>query len=749
MARRAALGAVAVLLTLAGLVSVRALEPPAVRPADAPAGEFSAERALTHVRQIAVKPHPTGSAESERVREYIARTARAFGAMVETQSGPAASGEGKELQLATVHNVVARFPGTGPAVGTRRSVLVVAHYDSVPGGPGAADDGAAVGSMLESMRAISESGPVRNDIVFLFTDGEELGSLGARLFVERNEMAEFGVVLNWEARGSSGPVLTFETSTGNAALMSGFAAAVSRPTGNSLAYEIYRRMSNDSDFTVFKEAGATGINSAFIDGFHDYHAASDSVDNLSGRSVQHQGDTMLGLVRSLGDREAPVTSGGDTVYFDLFSRLLVHYPAGWALPAAALSVLAMGGLLWLGVRRGTVRPRGLLLSAAGGLGAVLASAALCAAGWLAIAALRPDFASMPLSEPYAAGGFALALLLLVPAVAFFAARLLRRLNTAELAGGGLLLSALLLAGTAAVLPGATYLTQWPLAAGLPVLWWLVRRPRSWEARTVLLGAAPAVVAVALSAPLVKLLVIALGVASIAVPALLTALSVILLLPLLARLPRTRTLAAGTTVLALGLVAAVMPQSTVGPQRPRTSTLVYVRDMAAGSSYWLSPDARDPWVAKALGEQPRPVPVAGLYPGRGDRPMLRGEAPAVAVPAPTVRVLSDATEGDVRRLRVRVTSAREAWQLRVRLPEGACRTAGRAVTELRLTGAAEGLVLECRIAAGKQITVDAADFSIGFGAEVAELVGPRPENSVQAPFGFAPYDSVIARNIATL
>ena len=53
--------------------------PPAVVPASAAPTEFSAERALAHVRAIAQRPHPVGSADNARVREYVLAQLRALG----------------------------------------------------------------------------------------------------------------------------------------------------------------------------------------------------------------------------------------------------------------------------------------------------------------------------------------------------------------------------------------------------------------------------------------------------------------------------------------------------------------------------------------------------------------------------------------------------------------------------------------------------------------------------------------------
>ncbi|WP_440064670.1 M28 family peptidase [Streptosporangium sp. OZ121] len=91
-------------------------------------------------------------------------------------------------------NIVATLPGRDPT-GT---VMVAAHYDSAAMGPGASDDGAAVAAMLETVRALRAQedqegrgggGNLRNDLVFLMTDGEEDGVLGAEAFVREHPLA--------------------------------------------------------------------------------------------------------------------------------------------------------------------------------------------------------------------------------------------------------------------------------------------------------------------------------------------------------------------------------------------------------------------------------------------------------------------------------------------------------------------------------------------------------------------------------
>ena len=77
--RRRIASTVVALFVLCALLVRRAALPPAPIPASAPATEFSAERAMAHVREIAQRPHATGSADNVRVREYVVAQLRALG----------------------------------------------------------------------------------------------------------------------------------------------------------------------------------------------------------------------------------------------------------------------------------------------------------------------------------------------------------------------------------------------------------------------------------------------------------------------------------------------------------------------------------------------------------------------------------------------------------------------------------------------------------------------------------------------
>ena len=172
----------------------------------------------------------------------------------------------------------------------------------------AGDDAAGVAVVLETLRALKAGTPLDRDVIALFDDGEEVGLLGSQLFVDEHPWAkDVGVVLNFDARGNSGPSILFETSEGNGWLVEQFARAAPHPLATSASMDIYRIMPNSTDLTTFKAAGMGGLNFAFIGGLADYHSPADTPGNLDRRTLQHQGENALAMARRMGglDLENP------------------------------------------------------------------------------------------------------------------------------------------------------------------------------------------------------------------------------------------------------------------------------------------------------------------------------------------------------------------------------------------------------------------------------------------------------------
>ena len=709
----AALAAVAALVA-AGVASLAAVSPPDPRPADAPLGEFSAERAFGHVSRLATGTHVAGSAANDAIRAELEAGLRDLGLRVEVQDTVALeagqlSANAGLAGLARVRNVVATLPGTAP---TGRLILV-AHYDSVQVGPGANDDGAGVSTVLETARALTAGPRPRNDVVFLLTDAEEACLCGASAYAER-ERAAGGVVLNLEARGSSGPAVMFETSARNAALVGAY-ARVPHPVGTSFAVEVYRALPNDTDFTPFRLAGFQGLNTAYIDGAAVYHTPLDTPASMSRASLQHHGDNALALARDLGGRDlTALRAGGDATYFPT-PWGLARYPGSlvwWLAGAALLAVLA---LAWSARRRGlTSWPRVAAGFAFGLLPLVVAPVAAQAL-WSGVLAVEPGYAE--LIDPYEPRFFRLAVLALTAAVVFtWYALVRRRVGPAAAAIGGLLWLALLGLVLAWLAPGGSYLAALPAlataAAGLAAV---ALRGR-WA---VVLLALAGTVGVVLLLPTVTLLFPALGMRQGGVAALITVWLAFAALPVLdLLLPEAggqraltalaaRRLAPVPASLALVLAAVFaglgLGTNRLDAARPAPTHLMYVLDADTNQALWLSrEDEPQEWTAGYL--DAGPVDRSATYPALGAVPLRSGPAAPAPLPAPQVTLLGQEPAATGQVLSLKIASQRPGVRTVAVRVDGAVRAvvAGRELPADR----AGGFVLHAPPADGFEVVLTA-------------------------------------------
>ena len=664
-------------ILLLGTASILWEQPRGVVPASAPATEFSAERAMQQVREIARAPHPAGSAEHARVRDYLLAQLDALGlhpALQKTTSVLAAYSV-----AATVENIVALKPGRGSSkeTGAGHAVLLSAHYDSVPPAPGAGDDAAGVAVLLETARALEAGPELRNDVMFLFTDGEELGLLGAAAFVSEHPWKNrVGVVLNFDNRGTRGPVVMYETGRSNLPLLGEFALAVPAPRASSLAGAVSQLMPNSSDFFVFRKAGLNGLNFAFIGGPESYHTPQDTPGRLDLRTLQHAGSYALPLARRLGDADLTALGprgAADADYFNVGNRELV-YSQSWArsLGIAGLAIFLV--VAAAAIRRGSARPAGLAL--AGTLCLLSALAAWRAGDWLVMLlapkgtrGLLPAASGASLFHPL----FAVALSLLAAGLVFALWEASgARWTELALAGAGVWAG---LGGVLAyTLPAASYLAHWPLfpmllALGCIFAW--RQCPRKLAVGILWISAVPAVV---LLAPLMPMLHLALGMSAFGAVAL--ALVIVLGMWLLAPL-----VAAGNAAhpwmalafLAAGVVCASVGVCTVSydARHPRPVWLAYVLDSDDAQARWMSPAdpnniSQDPgldvWRQQYLTALPQlanfPM-TAGL---RGNSLAWEHSAPLVELAAPQAELVEETRTDNSRILRIRIRSPRRAARL---------------------------------------------------------------------------------------
>jgi hypothetical protein len=345
-----------IIIVLSVFLGLYQVMPPDLKKENIAADEFSTERALIHIAEIAKVPHPSGSLENTNVRNYIMKQLKDIGLEAEIQS--------KTYENIKIENIVSIIKGKNQ---NSDATMLVAHYDSTSGGSGAADDGAGVASLIETARAIKAGNLPDDDIILLFTDGEEIGLLGARAFVERNNMLlkRIKVVLNFEARGNKDSVVMFETSENNKGLMDIFKASVPYPLAYSFSQDVYKRMPNDTDFTIFKQAGLKGLNFATVNGYESYHKQSDNLENLDRRALQHYGSYALALALKFASLDSAsiekMNSLGNAIYFPVYKSIMIVYSETWVIPLAIFLLLLLISLIAFGVKRKLLSIRGILL----------------------------------------------------------------------------------------------------------------------------------------------------------------------------------------------------------------------------------------------------------------------------------------------------------------------------------------------------------------------------------------------------
>ena len=367
------LAPIAALLGLVAGLSVLILPSPA--PTTADPTTFSAERAMAAINRLADEPHSVLRREAhDRARDDVIGmftdldyTPTVHSDPMFDLSDPAdkrifddlSAEQQATLKDAKADTIVVDVPGK-----SERTMALMAHYDSatveadesghqhITDGTslGAADDGYGVAAIVETLRALKADGrQPENSLKIVITDGEEIGLIGARneMRHHRADYEDVDLVLNLEARGTSGPALMFETSPNNSAVAGYFLSHVKQPVAGSLLPSLYARMPNTTDMAAFIPKGFTVLNIAAIGAAEHYHHPTDAPRYVDHSTLQHYGDQVLGLTRAWAfDGQAPtLTADGDLHFFQLWRGLTVRYPAAVGTGLGCLAVIAALGVV--------------------------------------------------------------------------------------------------------------------------------------------------------------------------------------------------------------------------------------------------------------------------------------------------------------------------------------------------------------------------------------------------------------------
>lgn len=697
--------AIVLIVVFAGTLSTT--RGPAV-PKTITANDFSATSAYAALREVlgGNTPHPVGSAAQRAVRDRITARLRSLGYLVQIQQAFACDAYNT---CGNVANIIARRPGDPEGPG----IVVSAHYDSVPAGPGASDDGQGVATILEIARIIRQE-PFRNPPILLIDDGEEAGLLGAEAFVADAGLKKSTLaVINVEARGTNGPSSLFETSRNNRWLVANAIPSQPRPETSSLFATIYDILPNDTDLSVFKRTGLQGVNFGIIGNVAAYHTPLDNLENVDLRSLQHQGINALAILRKLGNSDVE-TSTGSAVWFDVLNLFVVRWPQRATIWIAIASLLAVIVAMMLLRREERARTGEIAAGLLALIAAIAAAAALAfIVSW--IARLRADQAvwvahpAAMIAAMWIAGAWA--------TLAVFGA-FATRVRSEPLQLGCILAWNIIAIALAATLTGISFLFLVPAVA--LSLWALLRAFGVGFTGDI---AIPAGVAAILFFPLGVLLHDALGAPSLLVVAILIALVATTFAATLPRLPVGVSVAVFIAIAACTLTSLALPPYDA--QNPRRINVNYVAD--AASARWT--------VNRATPELQLAAPFhadADVYPWSKTAVQ---SAPAAASALPVVQVAAIRKDTFIRwtvhsprgAQRVAIYFTGEPTSIQINGVTPPPRTRGPILFAKgwnRAVVRGADAIIEVKLARGAQVTYIAADYTYDSPPAAAPLLAAR-------------------------
>jgi hypothetical protein len=671
--------AAAILLLLAlAWAATRPPQLPQPMAADAPAAQFSAARAFAHVEQLAQAPRPIASDANRAARQYLVERVRRLGLEPEVQRATVQKqrvdrDNNVEVILGVVHNVVAVLPGTAPDHAQRPALLLASHYDTGKGTLGAADGGAPVAAMLETLRALRAGAPLANDVVFLFADGEHVSALGTKAFVDEHPLARrIGLALRFDGAGNRGPLVLYNTHGADSDTIHGWYASGPGMYGSSLMRYVDQLTPKAISIGPLAQLKAPVLHFANTAGSLGRHGALDTPARLDRMTLQHTGDTMIQLARHFGQQRLPGDTGAapDPVYFSLPAIGMVHYAGDSVWPFTRVACLLFVGVCCLSVQRARVGVIGLIQ---GTCGFALIACAIAAGAWtlwLQVPALRQAWNPAAPEGAQSGRWFLFGVIALGTALFIhFQRRLQREAGTSAAVLGALLCIAIALVTLSWSMPGASYLLVWPLFAALAAfaaLHFPALAARSPATRLLVLlaGVAPAVI---LIAPAVRDAFLAMSPHRMNLPVALLALLLGLGVAPLASMAR-RYVVRGLALAGLGCLALASSADPYVEEPLQANRLVYYKDTTTWKSYWLLPPVElDGWTRQIFRDLNEPHVFVDVF-GWDSQERWYAPAPRTELKLPQVVMLKNEEE-PMRYAEFELTSKNRAPQIEMWIKNG--------------------------------------------------------------------------------
>jgi hypothetical protein len=625
---------------------------------EAPLSEFSTKRALEKVKEMAAKPHYVGSQNHEVVANYLVKELRNLGLETSFQLGFTMTEKGTLVQS---KNILARIKGSANI----KALLLLSHYDSAPHSfsHGASDDASGVATILESVRAFLHTKTKhKNDIIILFSDAEELGLNGAALFVTKHHWAkEVGLVLNFEARGSSGPsYMLMETNQGNAKMVEAFTRGhASYPVSNSLMYSIYKMLPNDTDLTVFRESGKIqGFNFAFIDSHFNYHTIQDTYNHLDPNTLAHQGTYLFPLLNYFSNADlSNLNATDDKVYFNI-PFAFVSYPFSWILPMLILGIVLLFSFVFIGLGKQLLQLDEIIGGFVPLFGSLLVAGVVTYVLWKLLLGFYPQYNDILQGFTYNGHDYIYGFVSLTLAICFlFYRKDSKRNSEMNQMIAPLFIWLLINIGIAIKLGGAGFLIV-PVISSTLMLVYYVFTQKSNPLLNIIL-ALPTLIIIA---PFIQMFPIGLGLKILVGSAVLTVLGFSLLLPIFGSFSQKRLWSTLFFLVAIGLFVKAHQSSGYVYGKAKPNSLVYILNGDTNKANWATYDTNlDEWTKGYLGEHPKDgksLNTNKLYSKYSSEFTYMADAPIKKIAKPTIEFVKDATIGNRRYLKIVITPNRK-------------------------------------------------------------------------------------------
>ncbi|MES2410696.1 MAG: M20/M25/M40 family metallo-hydrolase [Bacteroidota bacterium] len=624
---------------------------------EAPLSEFSTKRALSTVKEISKKPHFVGSQNHEIVARYLQKELQDLGLGTSIQEGFTMTETGL---LVKSKNIIAKIKGSK----NTKALLLLSHYDSAPHSysKGASDDASGVATILESVRAfLHNKTPHKNDVIILFSDAEELGLNGAALFVTEHNLAkEVGLVLNFEARGSSGPsYMLMETNDGNSKMVDAFKAGnANYPVSNSLMYSIYKMLPNDTDLTVFREKGKIqGYNFAFIDSHFNYHTAQDKYENLDPKTLAHQGSYLFPLLKYFSNADlTDLNSTDDNIYFNVpFS--FVSYPFIWIIPMLIIAFGLFFIFVFVGLGKRALRLDEIIKGFVPLLGSLVSAGLVTYVGWKLLLNFYPQYNDILQGFTYNGHDYIYAFVSLTLAICFlFYHNDGKRNPEMSQMVAPLFVWLLINIGIALKLQGAGFLIIPVIASTLMLGFYVLTQKSGWILNCLL-----AIPTLIILVPFIQMFPIGLGLKILVGSALLTVLGFTLLLPIFGSYTKKGLWAIAFILVAIGFFIKAHQASDYSAQKAKPNSLVYILNGDSNKANWATYDTNlDEWTKTYLGENPKAATALNsnkLYSKYGSQYTFMANAPMKNFAKPTIEFLRDTIKGNQHLYKIKISPNR--------------------------------------------------------------------------------------------